>query len=841
MKTPLTVLTIVCFLITGSNYVFGQDILSLPNTSLIIAQTKNSAFPHLVGLTIDPKNALNFDFIIHKGAVPLSELEKRAEYKELVKYFLASLAIPDENQWVNLSPYEHGRIIKDDFGKTEMGRDLLAQDYLLKQITASLLHPDSPIGKRFWSRIYEKAYAKYGTTNIPFNAFNKVWIVPDKAVVYEKGHSAFIVESHLKVMLEEDYLALSKNGVSVSKNKTTSISTQIAREIILPAMEQEVNQGQNFANLRQIVSAMILATWYKKALKQSLLAKIYADQVKIKGVDQDARNNEIIYQKYVQAFKKGAFNFIRDDYDQYSAQMIPRKYFSGGIVHPKVQITQDEAMYSKVMSVVKSGELDSASVHFEFARGILRNAKEQAKAQGDEEMIRRINMSLAWFDLSPEKYPRHFARVIDLWYERNHNNKQEYPDLMVQDMEDAFVRIIYRPDPDVDLEPDFDLEPEMDNDVVEDGVSLEEEMMDTMADYYGSGEIKHYKGDLEYALDRLRHLVGLDGGSTIMHGGIRIGSLKTSVTNKELWDAANDMYFRHKAYRKRLQNNMGKANKLGRAQQTNEVPEFENGVITRIQFNDKMFTRLETKISNLYSMSLMQINLSGFKHGASNEDQVKLIEAIRTGKPIAVAISSFELTPSDNGDPEYELDVLLDSISRLGGVIGEQLHDSSIEVVLKEIFKNAFYWGNSMNLNVPIYFWVDPSGKKIVIYDLKLGETSDQYLQKLARSNHRLIGRNGAGNEIARQGWVYQGPVNVLDKNGNVIGAVVSVDKDNAQAVLDNGGIDLNAAQMSMQIKRDGSGIELPVNQQDIDNIHFDGLVPQVVSIRSVFSIPDLQ
>ena len=146
MKTPLTVLTIVCFLITGSNYVFGQDILSLPNTSLIIAQTKNSAFPHLVGLTIDPKNALNFDFIIHKGAVPLSELEKRAEYKELVKYFLASLAIPDENQWVNLSPYEHGRIIKDDFGKTEMGRDLLAQDYLLKQITASLLHPDSPIG-----------------------------------------------------------------------------------------------------------------------------------------------------------------------------------------------------------------------------------------------------------------------------------------------------------------------------------------------------------------------------------------------------------------------------------------------------------------------------------------------------------------------------------------------------------------------------------------------------------------------------------------------------------------------------------------------------------------------
>ena len=36
---------------------------------------------------------------------------------------------------INLSPYEKNRIVEDNFGKTEMGRDLLAQDYLLKQIT----------------------------------------------------------------------------------------------------------------------------------------------------------------------------------------------------------------------------------------------------------------------------------------------------------------------------------------------------------------------------------------------------------------------------------------------------------------------------------------------------------------------------------------------------------------------------------------------------------------------------------------------------------------------------------------------------------------------------------
>ena len=85
----------------------------------------------LKGIVIHPENALKFDFIIYKGDTALNGQQKKEEYTKLVKYFLASLAVPDDNQWVNLSPYERDRIIKFDFGKTEMGRDLLAQDYTL--------------------------------------------------------------------------------------------------------------------------------------------------------------------------------------------------------------------------------------------------------------------------------------------------------------------------------------------------------------------------------------------------------------------------------------------------------------------------------------------------------------------------------------------------------------------------------------------------------------------------------------------------------------------------------------------------------------------------------------
>ncbi len=111
-----------------------------------------------------------------------------------------------------------------------------------------------------------------------------------------------------------------------------ALGSQIVREIILPALEKEVNEGKNFAMLRQVYSGMILAAWYKRALKESLLGQVYADKAKVNGVDQDPKANEAIYQQYLKAFKKGVYNYIKEDTDKYTHQTIPRKYFSGGAV-----------------------------------------------------------------------------------------------------------------------------------------------------------------------------------------------------------------------------------------------------------------------------------------------------------------------------------------------------------------------------------------------------------------------------------------------------------------------------------------------------------------------------
>ena len=278
--------------------------------------------------------------------------------------------MPEDDLWVNLSPYEKDRIIPEAFGETELGRDLLAQDYMLKQLTASLIYPEENIGREFWDRVYEIAAERYGTTQIPLNTFNKVWIVPEKAVVFAEGQMVYVIESHLKVMLEQDYLAMKQSnhvpwqGEMMEPNPLINvpedlppviatqspITTEIIRDVIIPEIEKEINEGENFAPLRQIFHSVILAKWYKTNLKESIINKEYVNKNKILGVDvEDKEIKYKIYEQYLMAFRKGVYNFVKEDYDPIMQQVLARKYFSGGShMNPVITETRDRAMLNQV-------------------------------------------------------------------------------------------------------------------------------------------------------------------------------------------------------------------------------------------------------------------------------------------------------------------------------------------------------------------------------------------------------------------------------------------------------------------------------------------------------------
>ncbi len=357
LKRPLSVLLIVAFIASTLAPIpqAHAAVLGLPVPGAMVNLSPVYQPALIKGLTVHQDNPFLFDFILDTGNSTLQGEALKVEGDRLMKYFFACLTIPEKDLWVNLSPYEKDRMVPQALGETALGRDLLAQDYILKQLTASLIYPEKELGKNFWDRVYAKAQQMYGTTEVPVNTFNKVWIMADKATVYEHNQTAFVVDGHLKVMLEEDYNALKKNEVR-SETKASNISSQIVREIILPEIEKEVNTGKNFAMLRQIFNSQILATWYKKNLKEALLNQVYADKSTVKGVNlTDTGDKQKIYEQYLQAYKKGVFNYIKDpdttNVVSGETSQTPRKYFSGGYVTDPamLHVTTDPAMGARAV------------------------------------------------------------------------------------------------------------------------------------------------------------------------------------------------------------------------------------------------------------------------------------------------------------------------------------------------------------------------------------------------------------------------------------------------------------------------------------------------------------
>ena len=387
---------------------YAQVVFNMPAAGQMIHVTPNFEPAQMAGLRVDLKDPFHFYFVMNKGKRPMNDDVKAAEYEKLIKYFLASLTIPNSDMWVNLSPHESTRIMPDNFAQTEMGRDLLAQDYVLKQFSSSLMYPEDDIGKKFWAKVYAQAQAKYGTTDIPIDTFNKVWITADKADIYQKNDTAFVVNSHLKVMLEQDFMAMTQNkeqfGNAESEStganaETRKIASDIIREIIVPIIEKEVNEGESFALVRQVYSSMILATWFKRTLKESLLNQVYTDKNKFSGIEvNDPQAKEKIYKQYLEAYKVGVFNYIKEDTDPVTQEVLPRKYFSGGVqlinVEGKEKIFGPDSPKEEVQSALRDGGLGNKGGQFESTEAAMVQPGKIVRSFRNTMMVATLGLAL---------------------------------------------------------------------------------------------------------------------------------------------------------------------------------------------------------------------------------------------------------------------------------------------------------------------------------------------------------------------------------------------------------------------------------------------------------------
>ena len=74
----------------------GDQLPWMPAPGMMVHLSPQFNPAQLKGIIIHPENALRFDFIVYKGDQPLNDDQKKEEYIKLIKYFLASLAVPDE-------------------------------------------------------------------------------------------------------------------------------------------------------------------------------------------------------------------------------------------------------------------------------------------------------------------------------------------------------------------------------------------------------------------------------------------------------------------------------------------------------------------------------------------------------------------------------------------------------------------------------------------------------------------------------------------------------------------------------------------------------------------------
>jgi len=343
---------------------FAQVVMPMPLPGEMIQITERLNPALMSGLRVNLKDPFNFYFIIDKAKQPMSAEVKKEEYGKIIKFFLSALTTPNDDMWVNLSPVESNRIMPDSLAQTEMGREMLAQDYLLKQLMSSLMYPEDQVGKEFWKQVYARAYEQFGMTDIPVDTFNKVWISADKADLFQKNDTVLLFGSHLKVMLEQDFMAGEANKAQFGNDTSVAlpgedaararkITSDIVREVLVPIIEKEVNEGANFARVRQIYSAMIMATWFKNTLKQSLLGQVYADKSKVAGVEvSDPQAQEKIYEQYLETYKNGVFNYYKEEMDLGSQQVLPKKYFSGGMRQVSTDLAQARMTQPKVEAVL---------------------------------------------------------------------------------------------------------------------------------------------------------------------------------------------------------------------------------------------------------------------------------------------------------------------------------------------------------------------------------------------------------------------------------------------------------------------------------------------------------
>jgi hypothetical protein len=312
---------------------------------LVGGRVLEDGFPPLVGGIVFPiKDPLKIGFSLvtdaaHERPTPEEQLELQ---RRLGRYLNTFLVLTGDQVNVTLTPTEDYCGLPELLRHTELGRDMLAQDVVLKHYTATQLHPSTPQGKGFWDRVNALT-----SGSRDFESCFRVWIVPGTVNVREKtvadqGHVT-IEKLRLKVLCEEDYETLrryresKRPGAEVPRHsERDSQVVALFKEIILPKIQKEVSSGPRFGVLRQILSVLVVAKWIMQSqLGDALKQAGFIDSNEPQRYGLNTVDDAVLLSMkrlYLQMFGSGVWQYSITQFDTGSGLVEKRLYVAGGIV-----------------------------------------------------------------------------------------------------------------------------------------------------------------------------------------------------------------------------------------------------------------------------------------------------------------------------------------------------------------------------------------------------------------------------------------------------------------------------------------------------------------------------
>lgn len=276
-----------------------------------------------------------FHLFIDKGDLKNPRTQQLEDTsKELLKYFFIGVSLPNDSFWVNLRPDAEDNIIDDYLGKTDIGKIMLEADLQLKKDTALATSPETPEGREYWNKLYQKAGELFGSENITIPTLTRPWIVPDEIIIRETSGSAYVYKASFKVMLEQDYLKNDTiyNFKDERSKQLNEYSSQLIRELILPKLSKEINISKRYAPLRQVYYSLILSQWFKARFygKGDTYSRIINRKDLTNLISQEPWSKTTYFQAYQKSFKDGEYNIKEPVYTPYGQTI--RSYFSGGMI-----------------------------------------------------------------------------------------------------------------------------------------------------------------------------------------------------------------------------------------------------------------------------------------------------------------------------------------------------------------------------------------------------------------------------------------------------------------------------------------------------------------------------